>query len=64
MVCLDDKLEVVRMAPKRPAPGLPFGVWMALVKATPVPGLHLGAEGDRDQASLVECQTLVKPLLP
>ena len=36
MVCLDNKLEVIRMAPKRPAPQLPFGVWMALAKATPV----------------------------
>jgi hypothetical protein len=36
MVCLDTKLEVVRMAPKRPSPQLPFGVWMALAKATPV----------------------------
>jgi hypothetical protein len=36
MICFDNKLEVVRMAPKRPAPQLPFGVWMALAKATPV----------------------------
>jgi hypothetical protein len=36
MICLDNKLEVARMAPKRPSQQLPFGVWMALAKATPV----------------------------
>jgi len=30
-------LEVARAAPKRPA-RLPFGVWMALARATPLPG--------------------------
>lgn len=36
MVCKNDKLEVVRMAPKKEAKGLPFSVWMALAKATPL----------------------------
>ena len=36
MVCENDKLEVVRMAPKKEAKGLPFSVWMALAKATPL----------------------------
>jgi hypothetical protein len=31
-----NQLEVMRMAPKRPAPELPFGMWMALAKATPL----------------------------
>ena len=35
MVFANDKLEVVRMAPKREAKGLPFAVWMALAKAAP-----------------------------
>ena len=35
MICENDKLEVVRMAPKKDAKGLPFLVWMALAKATP-----------------------------
>jgi hypothetical protein len=35
MVFANDKLEVVRMAPKKEAKGLPFSVWMALAKATP-----------------------------
>jgi hypothetical protein len=29
-------LEVVRMAPKRPSPKLPFSVWIALAKAVPL----------------------------
>lgn len=35
MVCANDKLEVVRMAPKKEAKGLSFSVWMALARATP-----------------------------
>ena len=35
MVYSNDKLEVLRMAPKKEAKGLPFSVWMALAKATP-----------------------------
>jgi hypothetical protein len=31
-----DKLEIVRVAPKRQFNHLPFGVWMALAKATPL----------------------------
>jgi hypothetical protein len=36
MVSREGRLEVVRTAPKRPAPQLPFAVWMALAKAVPV----------------------------
>ncbi|MDO8248732.1 MAG: hypothetical protein Q7T78_03305 [Rhodoferax sp.] len=36
MVIQNNKLELARMAPKRVASGLPFSVWMALAKATPV----------------------------
>lgn len=36
MTFVQKQLEVVRMAPKRSAPQLPFGVWMALAKATPL----------------------------
>lgn len=52
MVCMRDKLEAVRMAPKRPSPQLPFGVWMALAKATPVQVWTLSEDGTVDQASL------------
>ena len=36
MVYQNNQFEVLRMAPKRPAPELPFSVWMALAKATPL----------------------------
>ena len=36
MVYTEDRFEVVRAAPKRPAARLPFPVWMALAKAPPV----------------------------
>jgi hypothetical protein len=41
MVYVDNRLDVVRAAPKRPTAQLPFSVWMALAKATP-----LKLEGD------------------
>ena len=36
MVFQEGKLEVLRLAPKKPVTGLPFPVWMALAKSTPV----------------------------
>ncbi len=48
MVCENDKLEVLRMAPKKEATGLPFSVWMALAKATP----SVSAFADATQVSL------------
>jgi hypothetical protein len=36
MVYRQGRLDVVRTAPKRPAPQLPFAVWMALAKAAPM----------------------------
>ncbi|MEJ6022338.1 hypothetical protein [Ramlibacter sp. PS4R-6] len=37
MVLENGRLAVVRQAPRRARNGLPFGVWMALAKATPLP---------------------------
>jgi hypothetical protein len=37
MVLEQDRLTVVRAAPRRSRVGLPFGVWMALAKATAMP---------------------------
>ena len=34
-----ERLVTARPAPRQPRQGLPFGVWMALAKATPVTGL-------------------------
>ncbi len=48
MVFANDKLEVVRMAPKKEAKGLPFSVWMALAKATP----SISANTEAAQVSL------------
>jgi hypothetical protein len=45
------RLAVVRAAPRRTRQQLPFGVWLALAKATPVPGLRddeQGLLGDTD----------------
>ena len=39
MVFSEGRFEVLRSAPKRPAPQLPFAVWMALAKATTVQAL-------------------------
>ena len=43
MVFSDDKLAVLRPAPKRPTPQLPFSVWMALAKATPLQEVASGS---------------------
>lgn len=58
-----DNIEILRPAPKRPIAQLPFGIWMALVKAVPIraadlaeadmvdqPGLPIGAQSS-------ECST-------
>jgi hypothetical protein len=36
MVTGDTGIEVLRPAPKRPSPRLPFAVWMALAKSSPL----------------------------
>jgi hypothetical protein len=53
MLCQDQRLSVLRAAPKRAVRHLPFGVWMALAKATPVKAHAVMADGVRDQAPLV-----------
>ncbi len=45
MVARQGLLTVARPAPQRPMQRLPFGVWMALAKATPVAGLDEEAQG-------------------
>ena len=44
MVVEQGRLVVARAAPRRSRNGLPFGVWMALAKATPVAGLDDDAQ--------------------
>lgn len=38
-------IEVVRAAPKRPCPKLPFAVWMTLAKAVPMERAEVATEG-------------------
>ena len=45
------RLQVARSAPKPSRRALPFGIWMALAKATPVAGLD-----DGGQALLADCE--------
>lgn len=44
LVIEQGRLVVARAAPRRSRSGLPFGVWMALAKATPVSGLDEDAQ--------------------
>ncbi len=50
MLAQNGKLTVMRAAPRRQRQALPFGVWLALAKATPVAGLT-----DDDQG-LLACE--------
>jgi len=45
MVLENNRLVVARAAPRRARQQLPFGVWMALAKATPVAGLNEDEQG-------------------
>jgi hypothetical protein len=53
MLCKDQRLIVLRAAPKRPVRHLPYGVWIALATATPVKAQAVMVDGLRDQAPLV-----------
>ncbi len=57
MVCTSDgRVDVQRYAPKRAVTDLPFALWMALAKATPLPGLSWSGADGPDQAMLMEQQ--------
>jgi len=45
MMVEQSRLRVARAAPRRSRGGLPFGVWMALARATPVAGFDEDAQG-------------------
>jgi len=54
MIAKGERLSVARNAPKRSIPDLPFAMWMALAKATPMPSANaLCAEGP-GQSMLLE----------
>jgi len=44
LVVEGSRLQVARPAPKRARQALPFGIWMALAKSTPVAGFDDGAQ--------------------
>ncbi|MDW5444238.1 hypothetical protein [Polaromonas sp. SM01] len=50
MVVDNHRLVVARVAPRHSRQALPFGVWVALAKATPVAGLNEDAQGMLDDA--------------
>ena len=50
----DGRLQVLRNAPKRPVGDLPFALWMALAKSTPLPPLHAALDESPSQAMLGE----------
>ncbi len=54
----DGRLDVVRHAPRRAVADLPFSLWMALAKTTPLPALMAGLDVNApSQAHLSEQQT-------
>lgn len=56
----DGRLEVIRHAPRRVLPDLPFSLWMALARATALPAALAGLNGDEPiQAQLTDQQTTV-----
>ncbi|MEO6016786.1 MAG: hypothetical protein ABIP46_05980 [Polaromonas sp.] len=57
MLMENQRLVVARAAPRRARQDLPFGVWLALAKATPLTGL-----ADDDQGMLGSCQLPFPPL--
>ena len=52
MLWSDGKLEVARAAPKRASAQLPFAIWMALAKATPLQAMSWDEEGGPGQAPI------------
>ncbi len=52
MVFQNNQLEVMRMAPKRPCTELPFGIWMALAKATSMKAADLAETEATGQVAL------------
>ena len=48
------RIEILRHAPQRAMADLPFALWMALARATPLPPLGAGPWDDPDQALLAD----------
>ena len=54
MIAEPDRLHVVRNAAKKSSPEMPFAIWMALAKATPVNSRDIEFDGGLNQAILIE----------
>jgi hypothetical protein len=54
MIAEGERLSVVRNAPKRSIPDLPFAMWMALAKATPMPHANVLSPDGPSQSMLLE----------
>ena len=54
MIAEPDCLHVARNAAKRSSPELPFAIWMALAKATPVNSGDVEFDAGLAQAVLIE----------
>lgn len=54
MIAEPDRLHVARNAAKRSARELPFAIWMALAKATPVNSGDIEFDAGLDQTVLIE----------
>lgn len=61
LVAEGERLRVARPAPKRQVLELPFSLWMALAKATPLPSLASGLHEEADQAPLVVAESGAPP---
>ncbi len=57
----DGRLEIARHAPRRVIPDLPFALWMALAKATPLPSALAGLVGDEPSQALLDEQSPTEP---
>ncbi len=62
MLWQEQRLHVLRMAPKRSVPALPVALWMALAKATPLPGYSQAAVEWADQAMLTDAMHQIPPV--
>jgi hypothetical protein len=56
IVCEEGRMRVARAAPRKSRSGLPFGVWMALAKATPAAHLDEDAQGLLGTAGEAACE--------
>jgi len=57
----DGRLEIARHAPRRVIPDLPFALWMALAKATPLPSALAGLVADEPSQALLDEQPPTEP---